>query len=411
MLRWSQLQTLLVRNGERRWLCSTRPPQNQTEFTISEGVPLPQSPITFHYTASLLDTIMQSPQSYHVKQKRALNAIAKLNGDIVSSFALTSVATSNRSKPDQCLHLLRSLSRVRPLLVKHEDASVSSSLRRSASSRAGAAADALQEPWTAASPFFSLEMNDVLCLCLRECVYSNEVVSSQSFLELLSIAVLLELGDTVVLQHIIETLTKPSECRRRSLSDQVELLRLISLAVKRCKLPQPRLDRVLCVLPGSVLSSRASLVVLSSLLRLRYFYATDVIGSVSRKAVHYANDYTAQDVVFALEVCALLPGCNEVFAGSVLNRCAALAPSFTPKQLGTCCKYIALLNPSRRTSSIASTCSSELRALLPMLVERAVELLGEFNLREAQCVLRCFREHHVRHSLIFSKLTPIAGDY
>jgi hypothetical protein len=344
-----------------------------------------------------------------------------MEADVVNSFAAASaVLAPNQTKEVVLRRWLRSLARSVEYLPRRETHSIAEegevepgrfSTRpprfHDRSARRGDDAD----EWSGASPFFSLQTSDVLCLCLRECAM-GAAASTQpdALLELLKCAVALELGEVEVLQHIVYALTKANVCRQRSPSEAVQLLHFISLAVKRCKLPPPPLDRVLSVLPSSTLTSRENLMVLSALHRIPTAHAGDVVASVSRKAATQAAAYNVKDVVYGLEVSAMLAGCNEVYVAAILDRTSELAPTMTPRQLGSVCKYVSLLSPSRRHDTLALSCGTELRRLLPLLVERAEQLLGQFHLRDSRNVLRCFREHKVRHSLIFSRLTPIAED-
>ncbi|KAG5468455.1 hypothetical protein LSCM1_02435 [Leishmania martiniquensis] len=384
-----------------------------TPLTVSSSAA--SSPVDLSYTCHLLDSIRGEQQADTVKRKRVRGAVRKMEATLVDSFAAATMSLTPQQRLDLMVHWLRSLAAVAKYLSRREDSpctpesvevdrfSPRSSKRVRHETREG-------ETWSGASPFFSLPTSDLLCACLRECAMANPRAGPDALRELLLCAVKLELGEVEVLQHIVHALTREDVCRLQTPSEQVELLNYVSLAVKRCKLPLPPLNRVLSALLGATLSARENLLVLSSIHRLKHTHATDVVAVVSRRAAKQTGTYNFKDVVYGLEVAALLPGCTDVFVASVLLRAGALAPLMSPRQLGAVCKYVALLNTSRRKNAVAYSCGRELRSLVPLLVERAERLLGQFRLHEARYVLRCFREHNVRHSLIFSRLTPIAAD-
>ncbi|KAG5491835.1 hypothetical protein JIQ42_01744 [Leishmania sp. Namibia] len=403
----------------RRWAKSSTPWIAVAPHRLSSTTSLTSSatvaPVNLSYTCHLLDSICREPQADPVKRKRVRGAVRQMESSIVDSFAATTMSLTPPQRLDLMRHWLRSLAAAVRYLSRLEDSprtpendegdrfSLRSSRRARHDPHEG-------ETWSGASPYFSLPTSDLLCACLRECAMGDPKTGPEVLRELLLCAVKLELGELEVLQHIVHILTKTDACRHQTPSEQVELLNNVSLAVKRCKLPVPPLDLVLCGVLRTTLSARENLLVLSSIHRLKHTHAADVAAIVSRRAAKQIGEYNFKDVVYALEVAALLPGCNEVFVAGVLKRAGTLAPRMSPKQLGVVCKYVALLNPSRRQNTVAYSCGRELRALMPLLVERAERLLGQFRLHEARYVLRCFREHKVRHSLIFSRLTPIAED-
>lgn len=262
------------------------------------------------------------------------------------------------------------------------------------------------QSWAGSSPYFPTAVNDALCLCLVRA--ATPTAAPRDLRGLLESAVCLELAETETLQLICQRLTSREAVQRATPAELVDTLRLISLAVKRCKLQTPAVDRVLCQLVASTLTPRESLHVLSSLLRLKEKRAVEVCATVSRKAVPHTAAYSAKDLSYALAAITYLTGCNEVYAGAVLTRCTTLAPTMSPTELGDVCKYVGLLNPTRRTNDVATTCAKELSRLLPALANRAEQLVGSFSFRDARYVLRCLTQHKVRHSLLFSRLTPIA---
>ncbi|KAL7695998.1 hypothetical protein NQL31_004272 [Lotmaria passim] len=399
---------------------------------LHRSTPSLEKGIGLSYTCRLLNSICAAEQPYAVKRKRIRGAVHKMEAGIVDSLAVAKASLGAEERRELMRRWLRALSRSVMYLPRCDEGHngegmaeagvFSSSTRRHSSGSAVAATSDEAAAWSGASPFFSLQTNDVLCLCLRECVLGgaadvqhderrNDLRSRHDYMrELLKDAVTLELGDVEALQHLVHVLTTVEACRHHTPMEAVQLLHDISLAVKRCKLPAPPLDRLLSVLPGATLSARESLMVLGALHRISTVHAGDVVASVSRKATAQVPSYNVKDVVYGLEVAALLPGCHEAYARAVLDRAGVLAPSMTPRQLGAVCKYVALLNPTCRQNTLAYSCGTELRRLLPLLVERAEQLLGHFHLRDSRNVLRCFREHKVRHSLIFSRLTPVAED-
>ncbi|KAG5494136.1 hypothetical protein JKF63_01971 [Porcisia hertigi] len=402
----------------RRWAKPVLTPSAATPFLSSSTSALQGtsavivSPIRLSNTCHLLHSICNEQQPETVRRRRIRGVIHKMESSIVESFTASTASLTTPQRHDFMRRWLRSLAAVVKYLPRQEASlcapgGVEAGRFSPRSSRRARHDKDESETWSGASPYFSLVTGDLLCLCLRECAMNDPRAEPAVWRELLLCAVRLELGEVDVLQHIIHLLTNTDVCRHQTCSEQVELLNNVSLAVKRCKIPLPRLDRLLCGLPAATLSPRENLLILSALHRLQHTHAADVVASVSRRAAKQTDEYNIKDVIYALEVAALLPGCNEVFVAGVLTRASALAPDMSPKQLGAVCKYVGLLNPSRRQNTLAHSCGRELRALLPLLVEGAERLLGQFRLREARYVLRCFREHKVRHSLIFSRLTAI----
>lgn len=401
-------------------ISASPPPAEVAAFNSS----LPSVSLT--YTCRLLDTICAAKQPEQVKRKRVRGAVHKMESSIVDSFAAASAIAPPQKRLACLQEWLRALAQSVEYLPRHDlhhsaGAAVddeaerfsSRSPRRTRSSAAAGEAD--DDAWSGASPYFTLQTNDVLCLCLRECAMAapedhTHRAAQTRLRSLLQYAVVLELGDVEVLRHLVHALTTVDACRHLSPQEAVPLLHFISLAVKRCKLPAPPLDRLLSLLPGATLTARESLLVLGALHRMPTVHAGDVVASVSRRAAPQVATYNVKDVVYGLEVSSLLAGCSEVYAAAVLDRAGALSMSMTPHQLGSVCKYVALFSPARRQNTLAYACGAELRRLLPLLVERAEQLVRQFHLRDSRNVLRCFREHKVRHSLIFSRLTPIADD-
>lgn len=285
--------------------------------------------------------------------------------------------------------------------------------RQRSGSRSSSFADASDDAeWVGSTPFFSPELSDALALCFQHAAHDRAATVADD-LALLDCTVRLELADGDTLGYLVGRVVSRSACAGRSPEALVEVLRLVSLAVKRCKLTTtPPMEHVLAPLPSAQLSARDALQVLSSLLRLKHaVWAIDVGEAVSRRSVPQVRRYTARDVIYGLEAVALLDSCSEVYAAAVLDRCAELAPSLTAPQLGDVAKYVALLNPTRRSgNTVALACENELSRTLPAMVERAEQLIGTFTIRDARCVLRCLSEHRVRHTMVFSRLTPLISE-
>ncbi|RNF27214.1 uncharacterized protein Tco025E_00521 [Trypanosoma conorhini] len=265
-----------------------------------------------------------------------------------------------------------------------------------------------EEDWSGASPYFSPGASDWLCVLLERA--AHHASRPEDSLTLLWAAAELELADAQTLQHLSRQLTRREYTGNAAPAELVCVLRLISLLVKRCRMPIPQLDHLLCRLHTAPLDARQSLNVLSSLLRLRERNSVQMVRSVSRRAVEDVATYTPKDVIYALQAIALLNCCHEAYVGAVLNRCIDLHAELKPTELGSVCKYVAMLSGSRANNETALSCAKELRRLLPALLSRAEQLLGCFSLRDARCVLGCLEQHKVHHSVVFSRLTPLASE-
>lgn len=343
----------------------------------------------------LLRTITSSHDSVSVKRRRLSGVLAKLETSGVEWIA---EAPSEAQRAKGCKLLLSTLSAAVPLMKQKDNLQLGGGVGMSGSAT-----------WSGVSPYFTETTNDTLCMCLQ--LSTKSASGPVELLELLGIAVNLQLSAIEPLECLVVQLTTRSFCAQAPLSQLVELLRLLSLAVKRCKLPPPPLDYLFCRLPHANLGSRESLQVLSSLVRLNDNKGREVCSVVSRKASQQVETYTVRDVIYGLEAVAMLDTCNCTYAGVVLDRCAELAPTMNSKEVGDVCKYISLLNTHRSRNAVAFALTPELRRVLPAIVERAQQLLGQFSLRDARCILRCLNEHHVRHSILFSRLTPfVSGD-
>ncbi|CCW59862.1 unnamed protein product [Phytomonas sp. EM1] len=262
--------------------------------------------------------------------------------------------------------------------------------------------------WSAASPYFSESLNDSLCVCLRTAIPKHSTTAELT--TLLRGAVELELADLSSLKHISYKLTSRDRWMGSSASDAVEVLWLLSLAVRRCKLPPPPVNHLLCRLPSSKLTPREGLQVFSALIRLNDRAGNEVFEILSRRAVEDVGAYTTQDAIFALQAVALLDNSHIAFAGATIERCAELAPRMSAKNIGDIAKSLALLHSGRKYNVVAEGCAKELQRTLAAVATRAEELLGLFSLRDARHVLKCLTVHKVRHTILFSRLTPFVSD-
>nr|CCC89948.1 unnamed protein product [Trypanosoma congolense IL3000] len=335
--------------------------------------------------SKLLRKVLQGSDPDYVKGRRIRGTVRKIEGSYMNWLG--------QCGQGECLMMLSSLAMSARFLERREH---------------GASGFNCDDEWSGVSPFFSPGVNDWLCALLQRC--ASQVESPEECMQLLSFAVDLELGDTQTLQKLCHKVTAKDYIASASPEKLVGVLRLLSLLVKRCRMPVPPLDKLLCRLIGATLDSRQALTVLSSMLRLRERKSVDVVQSVSRKAADMVLTYTAKDVIYALEAVALLNCCHEAYAGAVLRRCCVLCPTLTSGELGSVCKYVALLNTTRTSNTIAFSCAQELRRLLPAILNRAELLLGKFSLRDARCVLRCLKQHNVHHAIVFSRLTPLITD-
>ncbi|EPY38795.1 hypothetical protein AGDE_05134 [Angomonas deanei] len=255
---------------------------------------------------------------------------------------------------------------------------------------------------------FSDNVVDALNMCLMIAVQGEE--DKATLHALFHCAVTLFLDDTKTLRGMVAEITSKEYCASLSSDALVSLLRDISLSMKRGKLPLVPVHNLLFLLPSVPLTARENLSVLSSLLRMKGVKTVEAVSLVSRKgAKDVLTTYNAKDVVFGLEVVAYLDGCHPEYASAVLSRCAEVARVMDGRQLGMACKYIALLNDKRATNKIGVQCAKEVRRVLPPIVERAEELLGQFTFQDARYVVRCLSEHHQKHSIVLSKLSPVVS--
>lgn len=334
----------------------------------------------------LLNEINSSSANLYTKQRRARGVVGKLERDVAEWLEPASDG-SQRSR-GTFTSLLVTLASIRHLL---QDPGASGS---SHSLEAG-------REWTGCSRFCTPEFNDILNVCAESAL--KESSSHKASLKLLEAIVLLELPGGP-----LETL-----CRRVAHSDCLtelstvecqRALQLISLGVKHCKISAPPLLPLFSRLSSAELDQRGTLSVLSSLVRLKSPQATGLTRLISRRSIGHVESFSTQDVIFALTAAAFLPNVDEVYRCQVIDRCAQLCPSLTASEVGDVCKYVGLLNASRRTINVSTSCELAIKRLLLFLASRCHQLESQFSLRDARYVLRCFKQHDVRHSIVFFKL-------
>ncbi|KAG8349101.1 hypothetical protein ERJ75_000712900 [Trypanosoma vivax] len=367
--------------GSFQWITVFPPRVRQYGTTKASPGALPD--LASH--CALIQKVMDSSDGVQVKRRRIRGIVEKIEANYIHWLHNCGVKESKQ--------LLISLTKSVRYLERRQQNTVHFERR---------------ENWSGASPYFSTAVSDWLCVLLERCV--RQASCPEEYRALLSAAAALELSDTQTLCHLCRQLTVLEYTSAASVEEVVDVLHFISLLVKRCRMPIPQLNNLLLRLPAAPLSARQSLVVLSSLLRLRRRNSDDVVCIVSRRAAESVATYTARDVIYALEAIALLDSCHEKYAGAVLNRCTTLCPVLKPADLGSICKYVALLNTSRYGNDTALSCASQLRRLLPALLERTEALLGRFSVRDAHYVLRCLEQHKVHHSVVFSRLSPLVCD-
>ncbi|CCW67164.1 unnamed protein product [Phytomonas sp. Hart1] len=362
----------------------------------------PQTPMTFArkttttslpWHINLIHKIISNKtEVFAIKQKRITGVLQKLEAH---HQAWLEEVAMDPQLPFHCFSLIEGLTKARPFFGKgRREEHVSSAEEDSG--------------WDGASPYFSEGLNDTLCVCLRSAIPHHG--SAAALTTLLRGAVELELVELSALQHITHQLTRRELPPGPSAADAVEVLWLLSLAVKRCKLPPPSLNSLLCGLSGAKLTPREALHVFSALVRFRDRSTNEVFEILTRRAVVDVGAYTTRDVVFALQAITLLDNSNIAYARASLQRCAELAPKMSAKEIGDVSKYLALLHSGRKYNSIAEGCAKELREALPAIAACAEELLGSFTLRDARNVLKCLTVHKVRHAILFSRLTPFVLD-
>jgi hypothetical protein len=270
------------------------------------------------------------------------------------------------------------------------------------------------------SPYIADDVHDWLSAHLHQYVATRTIQNAlppADVHRIIKSAVQVEIGDartySIAFQILLRKENVNSLCCIETLTD---MLSTISLAVKRKRSPiPPTIDRLIGQLHLTLervkeLKGRFGLSILSSLIRLRPRAYPDTVRLVSRRLEASAGLFTAQDTVFALRAISLLSNVSNVFAVRVISQTLVLAPKLTPADLGNVCKQLTAIRQSRSTHHIVTaTGGKEVRRLLPVLLKRAEELLGSFSLRDARCVLLCFECFDLRHSVVFSQLTPLVS--
>jgi hypothetical protein len=262
--------------------------------------------------------------------------------------------------------------------------------------------------WSGSSPYFSDETTMALSAWLS--VAENSLTDPRDRLLLLRAAVQLEIGDVRTLQMLARSVCSKAAAVKWSPSELCAVVHVVSLALKRRKAAPPDLTFILAsIAPQKNLSVADSLQVLTALVRIRERRCWDVADALSRRLVSKVDLFSSNEVVFAMEVVALLEGCSEQFAVRVIDACVVHAPRLSPKGLADVCKYITVIgNATMKAGNCGgSILSRGIRRLLPALEQRAESLLGSFSRRDARCVMKCFQAFHVRNSIVFSQLTPL----
>lgn len=240
---------------------------------------------------------------------------------------------------------------------------------------------------------------------------------------LLKSAVQLEVGDSETLGYLSRVVASRVSVKRMDGHQIAEALHLITLCNKRKQSPLPNLDVLLAAVTSSAIASSLSaadlLKCLSASVRLRSQRPHSDVNAIL--SMHLAkklrNDgirlslFSNADLVFGIRFVALSKGqCSPDLAGILLDVCCERAAKLSPSELGDVCKSLRAIHMARDVAYITrSACGKETRRLMPQLVQRAVELLGQFSLRDARCVLECLDAFEIRHSMVFGQLTPFVS--
>eukprot|EP00796_Vickermania_ingenoplastis_P004413 gene4413-3212_t len=364
-----------------RMMCSAaaqlRPMASKGGETESHGSSSPATYLSYH--SRLLRSIGKSQGNTGRSRRRALGVLNKLERE-APDWLLIGEGPS-LVDPLHYAQLVVAVSAVRSLLP-----------RRGFSGRSSVPGDQ-GEDWTGSSPYCSPTFNDMLALCV-----------SVAAKEHLPVSELLPLLSAVALEALCRQATSPEVVPRLSTAELCEVLRLVTLATKRCKATPPPLAVLYSYLSScGPLKPREVLQVLSALSRLQAPNTLDVARSVSRRGLGHPEKYTSQDLVFALLALAFVDGVDVTYASEVLSRCCIMVPAFSSEILGDASKYVARLHPQRAGKVVARSCEREVRRVAYAIADRAKELLGKFTVRDARYVLRCLTEHQVRHSITNSK--------
>lgn len=262
------------------------------------------------------------------------------------------------------------------------------------------------------SPYVAEDDNDVLAAWLRDAALCCD--DATTMFELLTYAVQLEIGDPDTLHTMARALCQKSWVQAMTPSEVAQTLHIISVCFKRKKITVPSLDNLLVPITQSATIAKFSqselIMILSTIVRLKDRKYWDATRLVSRKLASFAPNFSNRDIIYSLRAVAYADGCSELFAAAVLEACAAKCSTFSTKELGDVCKLIRGIHLSRGTGHLTTaTCGKEVRRLLPMLLSRANELLGEFSLRDARAVLECMEAFRLKHSIVFAQLTRLVS--
>lgn len=266
--------------------------------------------------------------------------------------------------------------------------------------------------------------------------------------EVIHHCVQLEVCDLATIASASRALMSKPAALVMSNDDLVDALHVVTLCHKRRRMPLASMDPFLLRLQAAKdLNGRQLLMVLSSLARVHRgspqnsetskilsrrlgvrFLASMEHGGPrpapvtscksancshdhhgSEKGVETHETFSNKDIVFALRVATL----SEVVASFIsvtMEQTVVRCHTLTPEEIGNVCKYLKKMHTSPQLGHITrNTCGKETRRLLPRLLTRTNDLLGQFSLRDARHVLECLDSFQQRHSVIFSQLTPFVS--
>lgn len=394
-------------------LPSTTPVPATTTSTRSASPSFSPAGYVRHHTRLLCSIIAAPNERRHRKRRRITGILRKLELD-APSWLLPSLTVENTHTKPSSFHG----SEVLPpeLMVSFLSAIASAKfLFRGVSSTASDAG-----PGTpAVNPYeVSDSFQDFVALCVGVGARDDRFSSSSSspspalyarWLSLLSAAVLLEASGTQ-LEALCQKLAAPESLSHATPAMLSTALHWISLAVKRCEMVPPVLLPLFArVMEVPRWERPEVLSILSSLVRLRSTYDMEVAHRVSRLGMSHVPQYTTKEVVFGLTSMAYVSHIHEGYGRAVLQRCLEVLPEVPAKEMGDIAKFVALLNTNtRRHHTMALACGPSIRRVVYAIADRSQELLGTFSFREAKYVLRCLKQHDVKHALVFASLVPVA---
>lgn len=384
------------------------------------------------YHTRLLSSILSSSSStdtLHRKQRRVMGIIQKLEKDapawLLPSLERRKECSGERKeqlglKGEEVVELLSAMASAKNLFLGTKKYG---SFGRGGGSGGGGGGSLWPPSPSGESCFASPAFQDFISLCVGVGATCADSSSSshhdhhhhhQPLLSLLSAAITLE-ASGAPLEELCRFVTTAEFLRRLSSpAMRCATFHLVSLAVKRCG-----------VLPPSLLSLFSSLAevprweheevlfILSAFVRVHSSFDMEVACRVSHLGIAHVPQYTVKDLVFALTAMAYLKKIDERYAGEVLQRCVEILPQTSPREVGDISKYMALLNANRArlgSNRIAASafCAPLIRRVVYTIADRSGKLLGKFSIREAKYVLRCLKQHDVRHGLVFASLVPVA---